>query len=367
MKVLILGGTGAMGVPLVKVLGERGNEVYVTSRRVRPSNRENVHYVVGDAHDIDFVKSLMDESFDVVVDFMIYSTSQFEKVVKLFLENTGHYFFLSSSRVYADAGDSLLREDSPRLLDICHDEEYLKTDEYALRKAREENILRSSGFSNWTIIRPYITFNDNRLQLGVLEKEGWLQRAVAGKTIVFSEDIASKFTTLTYGGDVSVRIASLIGKTEAKGQAFHITTNETIRWSDVLSIYLETFERVMGQRPRVLMVPRFEDMVPSSKATYQVKCDRLYNRRFDNSKIVSLTAEAGTFHLVPDSLNHCLEGFLKSKREFSGCSWSQEGFLDRLTHEHTSLSTIHGWKGKIKYMLGRYLPRPMLRMLAGRI
>lgn len=32
MRVLVLGGTGAMGESLAKMLGERGDEVYVTSR-----------------------------------------------------------------------------------------------------------------------------------------------------------------------------------------------------------------------------------------------------------------------------------------------------------------------------------------------
>ncbi len=32
MNILILGGTGAIGVPLVKMLVERGDSVWVTSR-----------------------------------------------------------------------------------------------------------------------------------------------------------------------------------------------------------------------------------------------------------------------------------------------------------------------------------------------
>ena len=58
------------------------------------------------------------------------------------------------------------------------DEEYLKTDEYALSKARQEDILHRSGKNNWTVIRPYITYSEIRLQLGVLEKELWLYRFV---------------------------------------------------------------------------------------------------------------------------------------------------------------------------------------------
>ena len=67
-----------------------------------------------------------------------------------------------------------------RLLDVSHDSIYLKTDEYALAKARQEDILRKSGKNNWTIIRPYITYSESRLQLGVLEKEAWLYRALKG-------------------------------------------------------------------------------------------------------------------------------------------------------------------------------------------
>ena len=52
--------------------------------------------------------------------------------------------FLSSSRVYASQ-ESPIREDSMRLLDVSHDSIYLKTDEYALAKARQEDILRKSG------------------------------------------------------------------------------------------------------------------------------------------------------------------------------------------------------------------------------
>ena len=33
MDILILGGTGAMGVPLVEILKKEGHELYVTSRR----------------------------------------------------------------------------------------------------------------------------------------------------------------------------------------------------------------------------------------------------------------------------------------------------------------------------------------------
>lgn len=77
---------------------------------------------------------------------------------------------MSSARVYARSADRQITESSSRLLDICDDEEYLRTDDYALTKARQENMLFCAKTQNWTIIRPYITFSEIRLQLGVFEK-----------------------------------------------------------------------------------------------------------------------------------------------------------------------------------------------------
>ena len=54
MKVLIFGGTGAMGTPLVKYLVDSGNSVFVTTRKARLSTG-NIHYITGNAHDFEFV------------------------------------------------------------------------------------------------------------------------------------------------------------------------------------------------------------------------------------------------------------------------------------------------------------------------
>lgn len=226
-RVLVLGGTGAMGTHLVNLLNRKGYQVTVTSRRMR-DNFDNVTYVTGNAHESSFLNSLLASHFDVIVDFMVYSTGEFAQRCKTLLKSCGQYIYLSSSRVYADSS-SPITENSARLLDVCMDKEFLATDEYALTKARQEDLLRQSGYSNYTIIRPYITFSEIRLQLGVYEKENWLYRALQGRTIVFSKDIADKYTTLTYGLNVAEGIASLIGQSDAYSEAFHITANESHR------------------------------------------------------------------------------------------------------------------------------------------
>ena len=177
MRVLVLGGTGAIGSHIVHELANGGCEVVVTSRTHRES-RASVSYRQGNARELQFVKELLTERWDAIVDFMVYTTEEFRERVHLLLESTKQYLFLSSARVFAASKDPLT-ESSARLKDVIADEEYLLSDEYALSKARQEDLLKSSG-CNWTIIRPYITYDENRLQLGVMEKEGWLYRAMKG-------------------------------------------------------------------------------------------------------------------------------------------------------------------------------------------
>lgn len=53
-------------------------------------------------------------------------------------------FYFSSARVYANS--DVLTEDSQRLLDSNIDLQYVQSDEYAIAKAKQEDILRNSDF-----------------------------------------------------------------------------------------------------------------------------------------------------------------------------------------------------------------------------
>lgn len=348
MNILILGGTGAMGTHLVSILNMRGTKCVVTSRSIR-NNSENIEYAQGNAHDTHFLISLLAQRrWDAIVDFMTYSTQEFMDRYNLLLDATKHYIFFSSSRVYAESHDPIT-ECSPRLLDICNDKEYLKTDEYALKKARQEDVLINSGKLNWTIIRPYVTFSEYRLQLSPLEKEHWLYRALKGRTIVFSKDLADRVTTFTYGFDVARSIASIIGNEKAKGETFHITNDYTIKWSEILSAYLDVIQKVTHNRPNVKMIDHWKPFLGGNQ--YQVRWDRLYNRVFDNKKINQFI-DTTTFKPTMQAIEDCITAFIANPK-FRKIRWKNEAQKDRLTGEWTSLSEIDGVCEKIKYLIVR--------------
>ena len=245
MKILIFGGTGAMGTPLVQLLAEQGHDVYVTSRKSREYNRENIHCIVGNAHEMTFMSVTLKEHYDVLIDFMSYSLSELQERLDLILDSVGQYIFISSCRVYAES-KTPITEETPRLLDVCEDKEFLATEEYALAKAREENLIFASEHKNWTIVRPTVTYNSHRLQLGCYELDEWLGRALRGKPVVFYDDLADKLTSMTYGDDVAKGISYLIGNPNALGEVVNIASPESKTWGEILNIYKDALEKSAG-------------------------------------------------------------------------------------------------------------------------
>lgn len=352
MKVLILGGTGAIGSHLCKLLAQHGAKVFVTTRQTSPIEGE-VSYISGDSKDDKFLRITLEPHWDCIVDFMAYSTADFRRRLPLLLSNTKQYVFLSSARVYANS-EKPLTEDSPRLLDVCDNKQYLRSDEYALAKARQENLLCDSGRKNWTIVRPYITYAEERLQLGVLEKEAWLFRAMQGRTIVFSSDIAERTTTLTYGLDVAVAFSGLIGVEKALGESFHITCDFPRTWHEVFSIYEHTLMESYGASVKIRFVD-LDSFMLTHNGKHQIIYDRLFNRVFDNDKIRSFVS-ADSFVPPEQGLKLCLQEFIR-RPNFFRVSGRGEGTRDRLTGERTALNDFHGWREKFRYLASRHKVR----------
>lgn len=364
MKVLLLGGTGAMGMSLAPILAARGDAVYITSRS-RHEDDGNIHYFCGDAHNDGFLQGILKEKFDVIVDFMIYGSDEFKDKVKHLLDATGQYIFTSSGRVYADS-ENPITESSPRLIDVCKDPEYLKTDEYALAKAREENELFKRKEKNWTVIRPYITYNVERLQLGAAEKDLWLYRAIHGRTIPLPKDVAECKTTMTYGGNVAEAIAQLIGNNKSFGEVFNLTGTDHMTWAEVLTVYLAVLEKELEKKPEIFMP---ENSIELSKAMGngpQVYYDRLYHRVFDNSKLMQVIGKKILFTPMKDGLEECLRKFMQNPKWLYAPVVKAEAFINSKTSEVMPLNEVNGIKPKLRYIEYRYFPVQKIKTILGR-
>ncbi len=358
LKFLLLGGTGAMGVHLANILIAQGHDVSITTRKKDRVSKDHLRYIKGNARDNEFLINMFTSNdYDVCVDFMSYTTDEFRQRVELLLSSVGQYVYLSSSRVYSNV-DEIITERTPRLLDVSNDKDFLSTDEYSLTKARQEDLLINSKYSNWTIIRPYITYSEDRFQLGVMEKEQWLYRAVKGRTIVFSDDITKHYTTMTYGKDVANGIASICGKKNTMGEIFNITSQETIKWEDILNIYTETLSNYYKITIPVRLCP-FSMYLKYPSIQYQVKYDRYFDRKFDNSKI-NQYIDTSRFVLVKDGLRSCLLSFLCNPH-FKNFDLRGEVIRDTITKEVANKKEFVDLKRYCIYIMLRYIfPKSIL-------
>lgn len=372
MNVLLLGGTGPMGIHLSEILRRNRINVYITSRQ-KHEDVGGIRYIQGNARDEKFVNAILREkTWDCIVDFMVYGTEEFKNRIDDLLSNTKQYVFLSSARVYDDE-DEYITEKSSRLLDTSKDEKYLKTDEYALYKAREEDILRNSKYTNYTIIRPYITYAENRLPLGIWEKETWVRRFLEGKDIALPKKFLSRDTTLCYGKDVSQCISKLIGNNSAIGQIYNVTSNISCTWEEVLEIYLDSIEKITDRRPKVVIFDAYiqnykrmlfnwfvdvfsfglaKQKIQITNQSYQLIYDREFNRKFDNRKLLAIVPDA-EFSDYRSNLGKCLNSFSEHP-VYSYRNWIWEFVQDKLTGNTTPIDTIPSFNLKCKYLLIRY-------------
>lgn len=353
MKILLLGGTGVIGSYLARKYADLGIETYITSRRERDSNG-SIHYIKGNAMDQNFLYQVCRlQHWDAIVDFMSYKTDEFRDRLDTLLSSTKQYVFISSARVYGNE-EHPIKETSPRLLDYSKDEEFLKTDEYSLTKARQENLLLQSGLTNYTIVRPCITYGPERLQLGVMEKEEWLYRALHGRTIIFCKEIMDAITTMTTGEDICKALYNIVGNPASIGEIYHLTSAHHRTWAEIYDIYKNAIFETTGIQPKIKIVS-IDDFLKCRYAylKYQVIYDRIYNRDYNVEKENSLT-DVCSFTQPEVGLHDCIKNFV-SRPCYKNVNWVLEARKDKLAGEFTPINEIKGIRNKISYIINRII------------
>lgn len=286
-KVLVLGATGAMGRYLVPELAGMGYAVTGVSLDEMTSDKKQIRYICGDAFDPDFLRTLLRERYDGIVNFMCYGKYDFADYYRLFLENTDHYIFLSSCRVYDDK-EVPIKETSPRLLDSSEDEVLKASNDYCIHKARAEDLLLASPYRNWTNVRPATTFSTMRLQLVTLEFKNSVARALQGKKVVLPLQAKDKPATLSWGGDVAKMMARILFRDEAMGECYNVCSAEYRTWGEIAEYYhrLVGLEAVWVDKEDYLAILSPEGKI---NVRWQLEYARLFRRITDNSKVLALT------------------------------------------------------------------------------
>ena len=254
-KVLVLGGTGAMGTYLVPKLIEMGYLVDVVALDGMNSNNPDFSTF----RQIPGRHWLREQLKTDTYHCRFYDTQQrFLRRYQLLLDNTSHYIFFSTYRVYAKA---CLSKKPPRLLDISKDEAFLATAarEYSLYKAMQEDILTRSKYGGGPLCACN-HYSKRRFQLITLEANVVVNRAMKGLPVVLPREALPIWGTMSWAGDVATMLSRLVLNPAAFKETYTLSTAEHHTWQEIADYYKEiigltyvtvdtdTYVRLLGGR-----------------------------------------------------------------------------------------------------------------------
>lgn len=232
MKALFVGGTGIISMAITKLLVEKGWDVFLINRGSRTSELPaEVNVINLDINDEDRVKeAISDLYFDTVCDFIGFVPEQLERDYRIFCGKTSQFMYISSASAYHKPCKSYIVNEGTSLVNPYW--------EYSRNKALcEDYLMRLYRTENFpvTIIRPSHTYDERSVPLGVHGNCGsWqvVKRIKEGKKVIIHGDGTSLWT-ITHNSDFARAFVGLMANQHAIGEAFQITSGETVTWNQI--------------------------------------------------------------------------------------------------------------------------------------
>lgn len=318
MKILLIGGTGTISTAITALLSKRGtDQVWVLNRGNRSKDLpEGVRQLVADAYDKDSLsKAIEDKEFDVAAYFIGFDVKQVAIAHDVLKDKVGQFIFISSASAYEKPPKSwLITENTPLINPFW---------EYSRKKAEIEKYLMDSysieGFPV-TIVRPSHTYCERSVPVGLHgDKGSWqvIKRMIDGKPVIVHGDGTSLWT-MTDSRDFAKAFVGLFGKRQAIGQAFHITSDESIPWNQIYTDIADALSTILGRKINPVLKHVASDTIirEGSKYGYDMEGNLLGDKAnsvvFDNSKLKSvvptfkaeISHKDGTLRAVRFILDH---------------------------------------------------------------
>lgn len=286
-KVLLIAGGGTLGSNTQKELLKKGVSVDVICLEDKQADDDRLTFYRENAS-YEFLQNfLKDRYYDGIVNFIHYiDVEAYKPVHELLTQHTDQLIFLSSYRVYADS-EHPIKETSPKLADTLDDEDFFKNEKYALCKSKAEKyIVEESKTSNWTIIRPVISFSERRLDLVSRSGTYLVDCAKQNKVVTLPKNCKNLTAGLDWAGNTGKIIANLLFKEKALGEAFTVSSAQNLKWGEVADIYSE----LLGLKFKWVELDEYiAEISKGYYDAYLLKYDRLYDRVVDNEKVLCAT------------------------------------------------------------------------------
>ncbi len=287
MKVLFIGGTGLISEAVSKLAIARGIELYLFNRGKRDGFvPDGAKVITGDIRDAHAAAAALEgHVFDVVVDWIAFTPEHVSVDIELFRGRTKQYIFISSASAY---------QKPPKHYIITEEATPLENRywQYSRDKIACEQLLleeqAEAGFPV-TIVRPSFTYGDTMIPAALNSwPHPWslIARMREGRPVIVHGD-GSSLWTMTHNTDFAKGFVGLLGREEAIGQAYHITSDEVLTWNQIY----EAIGEAAGVEPKLVHIST--DFLVSHDPDLEggLLGDKSVTSVFDNSKIKSLVPE----------------------------------------------------------------------------
>jgi nucleoside-diphosphate-sugar epimerase len=281
MKILFIGGTGLISSACSELARQRGFELFILNRGQSKQYPmpPGAKWLTADVHNAaEAAEKLRKHEFDAVVDWIAFTPADIERDLALFASRARQFVFISSASAYQKPpGHYLITEETPLANPYW---------EYSRQKiACEDRLMRAyreQGFPV-TIVRPSLTYGPSQIPLCV---GSWqhpytvIDRMQRGQPVIVPGDGTSLWV-LTWNGDFAKGLLGLLGREDALGHAFHITSDEVLTWDQ---IYRQAGDAV-GMEPEIIHIPSDLIAALDPDAIGSLIGDKANSAVFDNSKI----------------------------------------------------------------------------------
>lgn len=281
-RTLFIGGTGVISSACVARALEKGHEVTVVNRgnsvlRPLPDGVEVLHADIRDPESVHAV--LGERSFDVAAEFLAFTPGHIRTDFDLFEGRVGQFVFISSASAYQTPPARMPVIESTPLRNPFW--------QYSRDKIACEDLLveayRDRGFP-MTIVRPSHTYD--RTMIPTTGHWTDLARMRRGAPVVVHGDGTSRWT-ITHNTDFAVAFVGLLGRPEAVGDSFHITSDEAPTWDQIYCYLAEALgvEAELVHVASETIAAALPDLGPGLLG------DKAHSMHFDNAKVKALVPE----------------------------------------------------------------------------
>jgi nucleoside-diphosphate-sugar epimerase len=275
LRVLFIGGTGAISSACTALAVESGIDLHVLNRG-RTAIRPLPPGVTEIRGDINAEHPAVRDDYDAVVNWVAFTPEQVRRDIELFRGRTGQYVFISSASAYQTPPARVPVTESTPLRNPFW--------RYSRDKIACEDALvaayREDGFPA-TIVRPSHTYDRT---LVPFDGEWTVPaRMLAGKPVIVHGDGTSLWT-LTHHEDFARAFVPLLGHPRTVGDTFHITSDDTLTWDQIA----HTLALALRVTARIVHVP--SDAIAEADPDWGAGLigDKAHSMIFDNSKIRSV-------------------------------------------------------------------------------